>query len=135
MQDSLVIGLDYGTDSVRAILVNARNGQQIAFSVFNYPRWQKGLYCDASKNRFRQHPQDYIDGFEYTVKSCIEQAGGAAIAPYIKAIAVDTTGSTPVAVNTAGRPACVDGRVLGKPGCYVCAVERPHCCKGSRRNK
>jgi L-ribulokinase len=102
--DSLVIGLDYGSDSVRAILVNASNGSQLASSVFNYPRWQQGLYCNPAQNQFRQHPLDYIEGLEFTIKNCIEQAGGTAIAHFIKAIAVDTTGSTPVAVNELGVP-------------------------------
>lgn len=102
--DSLVIGLDYGSDSVRAVLVDAANGKQIASSVFNYPRWQQGLYCDAAQNRFRQHPLDYIEGLEHTIKSCISQAEGADVAKAIKAIAVDTTGSTPVAVNRQGVP-------------------------------
>lgn len=102
--DSLVIGLDYGSDSVRAVLVNATDGKQIASSVFNYPRWQQGLYCDAAQNRFRQHPLDYIEGLEHTIKSCIKQAGGAEAAKAIKAIAVDTTGSTPVAVDKNGTP-------------------------------
>ena len=102
--DSLVIGLDYGSDSVRAVLVDAADGKQIASSVFNYPRWQQGLYCDASQNRFRQHPLDYIVGLEHTIKSCIKQAGGAEVAKSIKAIAVDTTGSTPVAVDKHGTP-------------------------------
>jgi L-ribulokinase len=103
-KNSLVIGLDYGTDSVRAILVDASNGRQLAWSVFNYPRWQQGLYCNAAQNQFRQHPLDYVEGLEYTIKSCIEQAGGAEIANSIKAIAVDTTGSTPIAVNEQGIP-------------------------------
>ena len=102
--DFLVIGLDYGSDSVRAILVNALNGEQLSSSVFNYPRWQQGLYCNASQNQFRQHPLDYIEGLEHTIKKCIELAGGYSIAKCIKAIAVDTTGSTPVAVNEQGIP-------------------------------
>lgn len=99
-----VIGVDYGSDSVRSVLVNAENGEEIASSVFNYPRWQKGLYCDPASNQFRQHPLDYIEGLEHTIKECIEKAGGQAAADAIKAIAVDTTGSTPVAVNQAGVP-------------------------------
>lgn len=102
--DQLVIGVDYGTDSVRSIIVNAITGQELASSVFLYPRWKKGLYCNAAENQFRQHPLDYVEGLEHTIKSCIEQAGGAAIAGQVKAIAVDTTGSTPVAVNAQGVP-------------------------------
>src|SRR3978361_998384 len=101
-KDMFVIGVDYGTDSVRSVIVDARNGQELASSVFLYPRWQQGKYCDASKNQFRQHPLAYVEGLEHTIKNCIKIAGGDAIATSIKAISVDTTGSTPVAVNEQG---------------------------------
>src|SRR6187549_4274886 len=103
MNDQYVIGVDYGTDSVRSIIVDASNGNEIASSVFYYPRWKDGLYCDASRNQFRQHPLDYIEGLEHTIKSCLQQAGSA-IASGIKAISVDTTGSTPIAVDQTGTP-------------------------------
>jgi L-ribulokinase len=99
-----VVGVDYGTDSVRSVIVDARNGKELASSVFNYPRWQQGLYCNAAQNQFRQHPLDYVEGLEQTIKNCIKIAGGASVASAIKAISVDTTGSTPVAVNKAGIP-------------------------------
>ena len=102
--DNYVIGVDYGSDSVRSVIVDAQNGRELASSVFYYPRWQQGLYCDAPQNQFRQHPLDYIEGLEYTIKDCIQKAGGAVIAAGIKAIAVDTTGSTPVAVDESGTP-------------------------------
>src|SRR5882757_9546980 len=101
--DVFVIGVDYGTDSVRSILVNAANGAEIASSVFYYPRWKDGLYCQPSKNQFRQHPLDYVEGLEFTIKECIAKAG-TSVAAGIKAISVDTTGSTPVAVNEKGQP-------------------------------
>lgn len=103
LQTLYVIGVDFGTDSVRSIIANAANGEEIAASVFYYPRWKKGLYCDPDKNQFRQHPSDYIEGIEFTIKECIEKAG-AAIAKNIKGISVDTTGSTPVAVDQVGTP-------------------------------
>ena len=103
MNDKYVIGVDYGTDSVRSILVNAANGTEISAAVFYYPRWKEGLFCDAASNQFRQHPLDYVEGLEYTIKSCLEQAGSA-IAANVKAISVDTTGSTPVAVDETGTP-------------------------------
>jgi len=102
--DQFVIGVDYGTDSVRSIIVDARNGRELASSVFMYPRWQQGLYCDAGQNQFRQHPLDYVEGLEFTIKDCIKKAGGGSVARGIKAISVDTTGSTPVAVNEQGVP-------------------------------
>ncbi|MFB0494129.1 L-ribulokinase [Mucilaginibacter sp. OAE612] len=102
--NQLVIGVDYGSDSVRSVIVNAANGEEIASSVFNYPRWRDGKYCVPAENQFRQHPQDYIDGLKSTIKDCIAQAGGEAIAKNIKGISVDTTGSTPVAVDATGTP-------------------------------
>lgn len=102
-KDSFVIGVDYGTDSVRSIIVDASNGNELAASVFYYPRWKDGLYCDASSNQFRQHPLDYTEGLEFTIKDCIAQAGKS-VTSHIKAISIDTTGSTPVAINKAGVP-------------------------------
>jgi L-ribulokinase len=102
-QPSYVIGVDYGTDSVRSIVVDAATGQELAASVFFYPRWKKQLYCNASENQFRQHPLDYLEGLESTIKDCVEQVGPV-VAKNIKGIAVDTTGSTPVAVDATGTP-------------------------------
>lgn len=99
-----VIGIDYGSDSVRSVIVDAATGEEVSSSVHYYSRWQKGLYCNPSANQFRQHPLDYIEGLEITIKDCIEKAGGKEIAGLIKGIAVDTTGSTPVAVNEQGVP-------------------------------
>ena len=103
MSSSYVIGVDYGSDSVRSIIVDATNGTEIASSVFYYPRWKKGLYCNAAENQFRQHPLDYIEGLETTIKDCLAKAGNA-VAANVKAISVDTTGSTPVAVDKTGTP-------------------------------
>jgi L-ribulokinase len=103
MPGKYVIGVDYGTDSVRSIIVDTANGEEMASSVFYYPRWKEGLYCNPSRQQFRQHPQDYIDGLQHTIKDCVAQAG-AEISKNIKAISVDTTGSTPVAVNENGTP-------------------------------
>jgi L-ribulokinase len=99
-----VIGIDYGSDSVRSVIVDAVNGQEIASSVYYYPRWQQGLFCIPAANQFRQHPLDYIEGLENTVKDCIKIAGGESIAAAVKGISVDTTGSTPVAVDATGTP-------------------------------
>lgn len=102
-EDMYVIGVDYGSDSVRSVIVNAINGQEIAASVFNYPRWQEGLFSAPAKNQFRQHPLDYIEGLETTIKDCLQQAGPE-VARAVKGIGVDTTGSTPVAVDKTGTP-------------------------------
>ena len=98
-----VIGVDYGTDSVRSIIVDAATGEEVAAAVFYYPRWKEQLFCDASVNQFRQHPLDYVEGLEATIKACMQQAGPE-ISAKIKAISVDTTGSSPVLVNKEGTP-------------------------------
>ena len=99
-----VIGVDYGTDSVRSVIVDAENGQEISASIFLYPRWKQALYCDAPLNQFRQHPLDYVEGLEFTIKECLKKASGKIDPINIKAISIDTTGSSPVAVNESGTP-------------------------------
>jgi len=101
--EQYVIGVDYGTDSVRSIIVNAANGAEVAAAVYYYPQWKAQLYCDSSKNQFRQHPQDYIDGLVHTITACVQQAGKE-VASRVKGISVDTTGSTPIAVDNTGTP-------------------------------
>jgi L-ribulokinase len=103
IQEAYVIGVDFGTDSVRAVLVDVRNGEECAQSVFFYPRWKQGLYCDANRSVFRQHPLDYIEGLTTVVRNCTAQVGKE-IADKVVGISIDTTGSTPVAVNAAGVP-------------------------------
>ena len=103
IHNSYCIGVDYGTDSVRCVIVNAENGQEAASSQFNYPRWNAGLYCNASVNQFRQHPLDYLEGLDYVVKQSLAEAG-LRVRENIKAISIATTGSSPVAVDESGTP-------------------------------
>jgi len=110
-----VIGVDYGTDSVRSVLVDTANGKEIASSVFLYPRWQKGLYCKPSLNQFRQHPLDYIEGLTHTIKDCIAKGGGESIASFVKGISIDTTGSSPVAVDETGTPLALKAEFAENP--------------------
>ena len=103
MPKKFVIGIDYGTDSVRSVVVDTTNGVIIGTSVFEYPRWKKGLYCDPSINQYRQHPLDYIEGLEQSVKGALSGLNPEII-KNIAGITVDTTGSTPVAVDREGIP-------------------------------
>ncbi|MDX2303792.1 MAG: ribulokinase [Microscillaceae bacterium] len=102
-QESYVIGIDFGTDSVRSVIIGTAQGEEIASAVFYYPRWARGKFCDPSANQFRQHPLDYVESLEQSVKAALAQAP-AEVAEKIKGIAVDTTGSTPVAVDKMGNP-------------------------------
>lgn len=98
-----VIGLDYGSDSVRSVVVDTSDGTELSSSVFNYPRWKKGLYCDPANNQFRQHPLDYLEGLETTIKDALSKCSSE-VAQNIVGLSVDTTGSTPVAVTKEGTP-------------------------------
>jgi len=103
MAEQYILGLDFGTDSVRAVLVNARDGKEEANQVAYFKRWLKGQYCDPAKNQFRQHPQDYIDSMEEAVKGALGQLPAGA-GKSVAGIGIDTTGSTPCPVDRAGTP-------------------------------
>lgn len=109
-----VIGIDYGTDSVRAVLVDAANGKEVSTAVREYPRWKDGKYCDPSSSQFRQHPLDYLECLEQSVKECIQHAGPTA-ARTVRAISVDTTGSTPIAVDRQGVPLAMHAAFAENP--------------------
>jgi L-ribulokinase len=98
-----VIGLDYGSDSARAVVVNAETGEEMASSVKYYPRWMEGKYCVPTANQYRQHPQDYVDALEYTVKDALSKCP-AGTGEQVVGIAFDTTGSTPVFTDKNGTP-------------------------------
>ena len=95
-----VIGLDYGTDSVRAVLLNAINGEELAHSVHYYERWKSLKYCNPNRNQFRQHPSDHIEGLERTIKSVL--AISQIIPNQVKGITIDTTGSSPIPITRDG---------------------------------
>ncbi len=103
-----VVGLDYGSDSVRAVLIDTKNGNEVASEVHWYKRWKNNEYCNASINQFRQHPLDHIEGLENTIKSVVQNSKVDPV--QIKAICIDTTGSSPVPVTKDGTPlALVEG--------------------------
>lgn len=97
--DTLVLGIDYGTDSCRVVVIDAADGTELAHAVAHYPRWAQGLYCNPAKNIFRQHPLDYVETLIEAVRSIAAMPGGSELLAGVRGIAVDTTGSTPCAVN------------------------------------
>jgi len=109
-----VLGLDFGTDSVRALIVNARSGKEEAGAVAYYPRWQRGLYCDPARNQFRQHALDYLESMESAIR---EALGGMSGDPgrRVVGIGIDTTGSTPCAVDRDGTPLALNSEFSDNP--------------------
>ena len=98
-----VIGVDFGSDSCRAVVVDALTGEELAAAVGYYSRWGEGLYCDKGKNQYRQHPLDYIEGLEKVVKESLAKCPEGT-AEKVVGMAFDTTGSTPVLLDEAGTP-------------------------------
>jgi len=103
MELKYTIGLDFGTDSVRALIVNTINGDELANAVSYYSRWKTLQYCDVSISQFRQHPLDYLESLDEVLKQVLTSVDEN-IRQNIVAISVDTTGSTPVAVDKNGTP-------------------------------
>lgn len=102
-----VLGADFGTDSVRVVVVDAADGSFAGSGVSSYRRWAEGLYCDPAANRFRQHPLDHIESLESAARTALADASsraGSSTVSKVRAVSVDTTGSTPCLADGAGRP-------------------------------
>lgn len=102
------LGIDYGTNSCRSLLVDLRDGREIGSTVFNYPSGDMGVLTDPrDPNVARQNPQDYLDGLEAVVRGALAQARAGVPgfdAAQIVGIGIDTTGSTPIPVDQQGTP-------------------------------
>jgi len=102
------IGLDYGTNSVRCLIVDVANGRELGTAVYEYETGEAGIILDpADHNLARQNPADYLKGIEVTVKAAITEANDAVkgFEPnQIIGIGIDTTGSTPIPVDKNGTP-------------------------------
>lgn len=112
---SYTIGLDYGTNSVRAIVVATETGKEVGSAVFNYPHGDMGVVTDPKDPHVaRQHPADYIAGVEQTVTEALKQAGGD-VAARVVGIGVDTTGSTPIPVDASGEALALKPEYAANP--------------------
>ena len=102
------IGLDYGTNSCRALIVDLSDGNEIASALFDYLSGESGVLIDhKDPNLARQNPQDYLDGIASTVTEAISKAreNNPSFDPEtVVGIGVDTTGSSPIPVNEEGVP-------------------------------
>lgn len=103
MSDPVSIGLDFGTNSVRAAVVRTSTGEALGTAVFNFPRGDMGVVIDPKDPHLaRQHPADHLAGIEAVVPAALKAAGPGAAAR-VCGIGVDTTGSTPLPVDAAGK--------------------------------
>ena len=98
-----VIGIDFGTDSVRALIVATDNGDEIASGVSAYKRWSKGLYCNPKLNQYRQHPLDYIESLSEAIRSALSKCDSS-VANGVVGLSFDCTASTPCLINSSGTP-------------------------------
>ena len=98
-----MIGADFGSDSVRAVVIDITDGSVFSESVCPYPRWNAGMYRDPDASLFRQHPLDYLESFQTVISDALDEAGKS-VRKQILSIAIDTTGSTPCPVDRAGTP-------------------------------
>ena len=114
VEEKLVLGLDFGTDSVRAVIVNTLTGREEAVAACVYPRWQSGLYTEPGLKQFRHHPLDYLESLQQVVKEALMMLPPGA-ARLVCAIGVDTTGSTPCAVDQRGVPLALHEQFKDNP--------------------
>ncbi len=101
--DACVVGIDFGTDSVRTVVVDAAKGAVLGAAVRPFVRWGEGRYCDPQRNQFRQHPKDHLEAMEAATVEALSAAGPGA-AGRVAGIAIDTTGSTPALADARGVP-------------------------------
>ena len=100
---NFVLGIDFGSDSVRCLVVDAADGREVSTAVRYYPRWQRGEYSSAAENRYRHHPLDYIESLEGAIREALSLAGED-VAASVKGIALDATASTVAIVDKKGTP-------------------------------
>lgn len=118
-----VIGIDFGTNSCRSLIVDVANGKELATHVFEYPSGKNGVIIDSKNPHLaRQNPDDYIKGIEATVKGALRKAKSARKSfnnSDVIGIGVDTTGSSPMPVDDKGQPLCFDKRFKKNPAAMV----------------
>ena len=118
MSTQYTIGLDYGTNSVRALIVNVDNGAEVATAVWGYSHGTAGVILSRDPNLARQHPADYLTGAEITIKQALATAKKTVKGfkpEQVIGIGVDTTGSTPLPVDANGQPLVFQKKFANNP--------------------
>jgi L-ribulokinase len=118
MSAQYTIGLDYGTNSVRALIVNVANGQEVGTAVWGYAHGTAGVILGRDPNLARQHPADYLKGAEVTIREALAEAGMTVRGfkpEQVIGIGVDTTGSTPLPVDAQGQPLTFQKKFANNP--------------------
>lgn len=119
---AFTIGVDYGTNSVRAIVVDTADGRVAGTRVFDYPSGDHGVLLDAKQPHLaRQNPADYIEGLRVAVGGALREADGdpAFARDRVIGIGVDTTGSTPLPLDARARPLSEDQRFQNSLAAYA----------------
>jgi L-ribulokinase len=118
MSAKYTIGLDYGTNSVRALIVNVANGKEVGTAVWNYEHGTAGVILARDPNLARQHPADYVNGAEISIRKALADAKRnlRGFKPdQVIGIGVDTTGSTPLPVDASGQPLAFQKKLAKNP--------------------
>lgn len=139
MKPAYTLGLDYGTNSVRAVVVSCTDGRTTGTHVFDYPSGERGVIVDAGDPHLaRQNPADYVEGLrvatagalaeaegrDSSVRSGSAESGGTTVDPafsrnQVIGLGVDTTGSTPIPVDARCRPLAFDPKWLANPAAHA----------------
>ncbi|MEX0747272.1 MAG: FGGY family carbohydrate kinase, partial [Rhodothermales bacterium] len=122
MPSRFSIGVDFGTNSVRALAVDVQTGEEVGTCVFEYPSGDHGILLDRREpDVARQHPQDYLDGLEASIRGALEEASrrDGFDSSNVIGIGIDTTGSTPIPVDAAGVPLAFDPRFTANLNAHV----------------
>jgi L-ribulokinase len=118
MASRYAIGLDYGTNSVRALIVDVADGREVATAIWTYAHGHSGVVLGKDPNLARQHPADYLKGAEVTILEAMATAARTVpgfMSEQVIGIGVDTTGSTPMPVDADGIPLALDPKWSDNP--------------------
>ena len=112
-----IIGIDYGTASVRAVVVDTTNGTELGEGEYAYTHGVDGVIVDSGNAHLaRQSARDYVDGLRESVRQALEAAEADGFdRTRVAGIGVDTTGSSPIPVDAEGTPLVFDDRFADDP--------------------